>query len=424
MDDGMLSTAGDQRRPDAGVWRFVDVHARETLDRIQSASVLDAGKVCLVGLDAVRSRLGPRWPGRREQIYEHALNTLRRRLAADALVQRVSETDFLVVQPGVDRLSGQALCLNCLREVLTHFLGEAVLGDVVLHEVSAIEDGHIAARKIGREIVQSLAERAPTPAAIASLPAAPVASQGRWNPFVAHDGRRLRTSCQLEPVFQLKTYERIGFRMKRRVLVLPSEAAMPITEQRALTGADLERIDLATLARGLERLRQQGETGKHPSLVLPVSFATLSSRRGRTQLAEFFRAAEENVQRGLICEVCDVEGVPPGALLAATSLMRPFCRYIIAALSTVPTGPLSNLEGGGVQGVSIECPPNLPSDDAFDDFVKAMVAAARPFVRATMLYGVAGPRQAAIASLHGATHASFAARPPAAAAQMKQGASA
>jgi hypothetical protein len=240
---------------------------------------------------------------------------------------------------------------------------------------------------------------------------------------VAHDGRRLRTSCQLEPVFQLKTYERIGFRMKRRVLVMPTETPMSLAEQRALTGADLERIDLATLARGLERLRQQREAERQPSLVLPVSFATLSSTRGRAQLADFFRAAEQNVQRGLICEVCDVEGVPPGALLAATSLMRPFCRYIIARLSAVPAGALSNLEGAGIQGVSIECPPGLSSDQVFDDLVKAMVAAARPFVRAVMLYGVSGPRQAAIAALHGATHASFAVRAPASAGSPGQDAS-
>ena len=41
-----------------------------------------------------------------------------------------------------------------------------------------------------------------------------------------------------------------------------------------------------------------------------------------------------------------------------------------------------------------------------------VTAAARPVVRAVMIYDVAGPRQAAIASLHGASHASFApARP-------------
>jgi hypothetical protein len=130
-------------------------------------------------------------------------------------------------------------------------------------------------------------------------------------------------------------------------------------------------------------------------------------------LAEFFRAAQANVQQGLICEVCDIEGVPPGALLAATSLMRPFCLFIVGRLHAPPPGPLTALKQAGLQGLSIECPPTLETEDAFGAFARSVVAAARPAgARAVMLTGVASPRLAAIGSLHGATHASFApARP-------------
>jgi hypothetical protein len=209
-------------------------------------------------------------------------------------------------------------------------------------------------------------------------------------------------------VFQLKTYGRIGYRMKRRVLSLPAERPLSRAEQLKLAGADIERIDFATLARGLERLQQEVNGERQPGLILPVSFATLSSNRGRAQLAEFFRAAQASVQSGLICEVCDIEGVPPSALLAATSLMRPFCLFIIGRLGATPTGGLAGLKDAGLHGVSIECPPGLGSDKAFDAFVRTTMAAAKPVVRAVMLYGVSGPLQAAIASHHGASHASFA----------------
>jgi hypothetical protein len=225
---------------------------------------------------------------------------------------------------------------------------------------------------------------------------------------VAHDGRRLRASSQLEPVFQLKTYARIGYRMTRRVMLMPGETPLTVVEERQLTGGDTERIDFATLARGLNRLQQQTGGEREPSLILPVSYATLSSQRGRAMLAEFFRAAQSTVQRGLICEVCDIDGVPPSALLAATSLMRPFCLFIVGRLSTAPQGGLSGLKDAGLQGLSIECPGNLDSDEAFSAFARTLVAAAKPVVRAVMLYGVQGPHQAAIASLCGATHASFA----------------
>ena len=132
-------------------------------------------------------------------------------------------------------------------------------------------------------------------------------------------------------MFQLKTYGRIGYRMRRSVLTLPSETPLTAAEQRKLTGADFERIDFATLARGLNRLQEEaGE--RQPSLILPVSYVTLSSNRGRATLVEWFRTAQASVQRGLICEVCDIEGVPPSALLAAISLIRPFSLFMVGAL--------------------------------------------------------------------------------------------
>jgi hypothetical protein len=398
------------------VTRLAAADAQQALERLQSSSMLGDGQVCLMSLDAVREHLGPRWPARRERVYDHAQQTLRRQLGPHGFFLRISETDFLVAQPNVRRIAGQAYCLNCLREVLTYFLGEALLSDIIVHEVTSIEGGRVAAQTLDATAVEAEAQSLPPTAAQAPVRVAPVTSsltsQDRWTPFVAHDGRRLRASCQLEPVFQLKTYGRIGYRMRRRVLSLPSERPLTRDEQRKLTSGDLERIDFATLARGLNRLELEGTAERQPSLILPVSFTTLSSKRGRATLTEFFRAAQSSVQNGLICEVCDIEGVPPSTLLAVTSLMRPFCLFIVGRLASTPTNGLAALQDAGLQGVSIECPAHLGSDTAFDSFARIVTAAARPVVRAVMIYGVAGPRQAAIASLHGASHASFApARP-------------
>jgi hypothetical protein len=176
---------------------------------------------------------------------------------------------------------------------------------------------------------------------------------------------------------------------------------------RQLTRSDIERIDFATLARGLNRLAQEADGERQPSLILPVSFVTLSNHRGRATVSEFFRAAQASVQRGLICEVCDIEGVPAGAMLTAVSLIRPFCLFAIGRLSAPPPSPLAGWQDVGLQGFSIECPPTPMSDDAFGGFCRTLVAATRPAARSLLLYGVDGPRHAALASLHGATHASF-----------------
>jgi hypothetical protein len=409
-----MQQASATAAPDAGaIVRLVSADAQQALEQIQASSLLSEGRVCLMGLDPVRERMGPRWVGRRQMVYDYIQQTLRRQLGAHGFFLRISETDFLVAQPAVSRLAGQAYCLNCLREVLTYFLGEALITDIVVHEVRSIDGGSVGAQRLDATAIEAEAEAlsqvpAAASAAQTARPQLTMTSQDRWTPFVANDGRTLRASCQLEPVFQLKTYGRIGYRMRRRVLRQPGDTPLTIAEQRKLTGGDIEKIDFATLARGLNRIEQEGDGERQPSLILPVSFTTLTSGRGRTILAEFFRAAQSSVQRGLICEVCDIEGVPPSALLAATSLMRPFCLFIVGRLAQIPSNGLSSLKDAGLQGISIERPASVDSDEAFDAFAKTVVCAAKPVVRAVMLYGVDGPRQAALASLHGATHASFA----------------
>jgi hypothetical protein len=426
MHDGSVPTPGEDS-PSNSITRLASADAQQALVRIQASSLLSEGKVCLMSLDAIRDRLGLRWAACRDRVYDHAQQSMRKALGPHSFFLRVSETDFLVAQPSVGRIAGQAACLNCLRDVLTYFLGEALLADIVVHEVTSLAEGRIGAQTLDPTAVDAEAEALPEamePAIRPAAPAAGVMSLDRWTPFVAHDGQRLRASCQLEPVIQLKTYARIGYRLKRRILTLPAETPLTRADQQKLTSADLERIDFATLARGLNRLEQEAGGDRQPSLILPVSFATLSSKRGRATLAEFFRAAQENVQRGLICEVCDIEGVPPSTLLAVTSLMRPFCLFMIGRLSAPPLGGLAALADTGLQGVSIERPAGVDSDAAFDAFVKALVAAAKPVVRAVMIYGLAGPRQAAIASLHGASHASFAPGRPKAAHYVDEGAAA
>jgi hypothetical protein len=389
-----------------GVPRFIDADAREALEQIRSSTMMVEGKVCLMGLDAIRDRFGARWLGRRERVFDHVQASLKKQVGPHGFFLRVSETDFVVAQPNVSRLAGQAYCLNCLRDVLTFFLGEALVSDIVVHEVLAIGGGVIGARQLDHAEVQ--AEAAKEIARVRVASAAPnLMSQDRWSPFTAHDGRRLRASSQLDPVFQLKTYGRIGYRMTRKALLAPSDTPLTPAELGQLTSADIERIDFATLARGLNRLQQQSAGAREPSLILPVSFATVSSHRGRSVLAEFFRAAKESVQRGLICEICDIEGAPPSGLLAATAMMRPHCMFIVGRLNVAPVRGLAYLQDVGLHGVSIEA-HGVDNEDAFAAFAKVVTTAAKPVARAVMLYGVAGPRQAAIASLFGATHASFA----------------
>jgi hypothetical protein len=180
------------------------------------------------------------------------------------------------------------------------------------------------------------------------------------------------------------------------------------SELQTLSRNDIERIDLATIARGLGRLRAEQQGERQLSLIIPVSYISLSHRGGRAALAELLREATELVQTGVILEVCDIEGVPQTALVEATSLIRPYCVFIIGRLSAAPDYALGNLQNAGLSGLSFEAPRCWSGDAEFMGWTKAAVHAAKRIAKSVIIYRLGSTRHAGMASLLGASHASLA----------------
>ena len=383
--------------------RITSVDLAAAAEQFSDPNLLSAGKINLIALDAIVERLGARRALRRASIHDHVDRTLQRRLGSQGYHLRVSDTDFLICQPELGRFSGQAACLQILREILTYFIGDITQADDCVHQVTKLSATEIHGSPVRAcDVLQGeQMEREE------GAPAPPPRSAPSWTPFVALDGREMHVVCNLEPVIELKLYRRIGFRIARRVLLAGANETLTPTMVRNLSLADILRIDLATVAGGLDGLRTAERDDRQPSLIVPVSFATLSSQRGRTEIARLLMEAGGLVKRGVICEINDIEGVPQGALLQVVSLIRPCCIFVVAHLDpSHPVAALGQLEGSGVQGVSVECPQQL-GDAAFLRWMKATIKTARRVVRSTLIYRIAGPRQAALAADLGATHASF-----------------
>lgn len=401
------TVATDDRADAPRALRLVAAGAEAAMAQFADPDLLAAGKVNVISLEAVEARFGERWSARAVQVYEFTTRVLERGVGDDGFCMRVSATDFFVVQPDKTAVAGQAACLRYLREVLNHFLGEDGMATAGVFQVIKVADGRLEAGGL-HEGVERLADQ-PEPPRAAPLPAASPAPDP-WNPFVAVDGRKLRVSATLEPVYEVKGFTRIGFRMVRRVMVVPrsarfEEVELPWQEASRLSTADVLRIDLATIARGIDRLR--AEVGKEQmlSLIIPVSFISLSSQKGRGQLVTQLKEARGLVRLGVICEICDIEGVPPSALLAAVSLVRPFTVLVAGRIMDVSSHVISRLQGGGLQALSFECPKGLGNAE-FIGWAHTAIAAARRVARAVMVYRARSTQQSAILTSLGASHVS------------------
>lgn len=400
----------------SGALRLVSPEALDDVERFADHQLITAGKITIMSLEAVQKSLGDRWQARRDEVFAFAEGVLARALGARGIHLRVSDSDYFIIHPSLSRLQGQAACLRYLREVLTQFVGEADHAVSGILQVTKIGNGRLETQAVDAEKVEQIAN---DPGADLSIDHGAHLSAfhedldisaklvNRWTPFTASDGRTLRISATLEPVYELKGFTRIGFRMIRRVIVVETAEELTPQQVSALSTGDLLRADLATITRGIDRLKAEGAGEQQLSLIVPVSFSSLAGARGRAELVEPVREAAALVKLGVICEIVDIEGVPTSALVAVTSLLRPLSLLVVGRLTRPTASAVARLAGAGFQALSFECPHAGVGEAEFLGWASAALGAARKVAKSVVVYRAGTMKRAgALASL-GATHMSL-----------------
>jgi hypothetical protein len=399
----------------SGAMRLVSADVVASVERFSDPQLLAAGKINIVSLEAVQQRFGDRWQSRKDQVFAFADRVLERNLGIAGIYLRVSDTDFFIVHPDLSRLAGQAACLRYIREILTHFLGDADQAPGGVLQVSRVSNGRLEVQQVDvlhAEAAVAAGTADEDEAAATRLAAVDEDSDlttravNEWTPFVSVDGRRLRVSATLEPVYELKGFTRIGFRMIRRVIVIATSEELSPQQVAALAAADILRADLATITRGIDRLKSEAKGEQQLSLMVPMSFSSLSSQRGRAELVAPLKEAGGLVKLGVVCEILDIDGVPPSALLTATSLVRPFSLLVVGRLPGLSLAAVERLKGAGLQALSFECPQGL-GDAEFQGWATTTIAAAKKVARSVLVYRVGSAQRAATLASLGATHASL-----------------
>jgi hypothetical protein len=403
-EEDRTTSRNDIPEPDAAPLRVTDAGPGPLLEQFRGSPLVATGKLTLVAIDAIAERMKSRWPIRRDLVYEHFERVFRKSVGEQALVQRISETEYIVAQSELSRAAGQFRCLNCLREVLLHFLGAAPESDIRIHEITRIETDGIYGQRIDATEVEASqrAERCDAP-----LEGEAPTSLDRWSPFTTARGLGVSVTCALEPVLSLRSADRIGYRIAPRVQTLPALGALTRRQREILSATDLERIDFATIARALDRIRNTAAERRPPTLIVPISCATLQSRRGRGTSIDLLRNGRSFVQHGLICELLGVEGAPIGALREIVSAIAPFCLHVVARMSDAEFGSLAHLVGVGFGGVSVRC-ATRDSNAQFGEWVGRVLRGASCISKTVLLYQVADLGKVATARERGATHATLA----------------
>ncbi len=307
-------------------------YADDLLEILGRTDLVANGQALLISIAPVKTALGSRWGTRQTQIYDLVERYFRKYLQPDDLCQKVAETCFLIGTPGRSRLIAQAICYRALKDVLSFFLGDVYPKDLEINLIMALSPGRVDARQCSIAELDEAEEHArheDARRASKEEPASALTNLTSW-PLVTPDGLDLRVSFAVDPVLDLKAQAVAGHRIESRIINQRTGVELTTEQRRKLLPRDLERIDLAALERAISRLSAHSG-GSRPTLIVQLSFASLSNSRSRRILVDRAHELGDRLKRGAICELVDLEtGLPGGRLAEVASLVRPMFRGVWA----------------------------------------------------------------------------------------------
>jgi hypothetical protein len=397
--------------PGPRIDRISSASTRDTLDRIVNSEILAAGSVNVIGLDAIRRQLGERWARKAPGVWEHVERELERTLGAAGVFLRLDDASYLVAQPGEEGFAAQAVCLTVLQDVLKFFLGEAKPGDLAVRVVTSIAGGEIASAPVDPTKLRRPRPAAETPAErSADAVSGPLADHAPapkpWKPPLA--GRtfnlemesakreRFQLRFQIEPVWNLRRGLITSFLLDRSGGPSRTEAA------------DLEEMDVATLAYVSTLMQEHVRQGGPLALHVPIHFTTLATQRSRERLIRMTRPVREAMRAAMLIEIDGLDaGVPPSRLLEVAGLIRSLCAGVLGRAR--PTrAAFEAVRGCGLRGVVAWAPHLGLAAGGSESRLKAYAAFAREVAPNVLIHGLPAPEMVDEATGAGFTHASVA----------------
>jgi hypothetical protein len=388
-----------------------DTTAGRILGDLQASGALASGRVHILSLRAIREALTKRWSERRTLVWEMAEAQIRRRIGPGDLTARLNDDSFLIVTPELDPASAQVLVMRILRDITAHFLGELETSQITIMVAQGYKDEQLDCRPLTpAEIDRALATEKNEVASekgggglLAKAPLAPVADGA--GELTTLQGRRLRFSVSVAPTIDLGEFAIAGHRIEPKISFEDSNQVLSPSARRALLPHDIQEVDLAVLRRGLARLSDGHSNCERPSLILSISFLTLSNTRSRTRLLAEAAKARDAMAKAAILEISDFDdGAPLGRLKEAAALIRPFCRAVFARVGT-GGGFVGAARGLGFSGLVVESPLARASDEDQSMWLLTMSTALRDFRGATIAANLSTTGLLPMAAAAGFSHA-------------------
>lgn len=382
------------------------------LQRLTGNDLVARGSVNVISIKAIRQWAGEWWSQKRGDVWTYVELKLNEHLDRQDMRARISDSEFLIAMNTDQGLAAQATSVRILEDVLTHLLGSASPMDLGIRSVIGVEGGEAVCRPIDAATVLAARARrdsARSPVRVAVDPA----DETRRTPvaFTTAGGAALRVDFTLEHVVNLRRNVTTAVRIEPMVTHLATGRQASARALTKLSDRDVAFIDESTLkyAAVFARSAQGPNT---PELILPASFRTLGTQRGRDLLTGTAGLSLALLRGGIQIELVDItRGTPAGRLLEVVGLLRALTRGVIARVPPDKEA-LRVLRDARLAGLALDASDLTGEAAKIAMDIMAFGRDARGLAPMTILQGLPQEGYFAAAETAGLTHASLRANYP------------
>jgi len=380
--------------------------------RLAGSELVARGSVNVISIKAIRQWAGDWWSEKRGDVWTYVELKLNEHLDRNDMRARISDSEFLIAMNNDQGLAAQATSVKILEDVLTHLLGSASTKDLGIRSVIGLEGGEAVCKPIDPAIILAARARRDSARSPVRIEVDP-ADEARRTPvaFTTAGGAALRVDFTLEHVVSLRRNITTAVRVEPMVTHLASGRQASARALTKLSDRDVAFIDETTLKYASVFARSaQGHNS--PELILPASFRTLGTQRGRDLLTGTAGLSLGLLRGGVMIELVDVtRGTPAGRLLEVVGLLRALTRGVIARVPPDKEA-LRVLRDARLAGLTLDASDLSGEAGKIAQEMMAFGRDARGLAPMTILQGLPQDGYFAAAETAGLTHAALRANYP------------
>lgn len=320
-----------------------------------------AGRVHLVGLSEIKTRLGNRWDAHKNQVYTITENIISRHVTASDVYERHGDSEYLLVFSEMNEELSQAKLLKISKELHEHFLGSENLNDIRVTTAITHVDGSVHMEQVNlEEIAGKLAAKAESADQFAAYYQHKTKLRGEEDAtnveaLRGHNANQDEKKDRSNLERQARLQQRFaGFGEKHLHYgfspvwdmgnqVISTYQVLPIVDLGAglsVKGYDevvaesgekqIHGLDLDVLEYGLDIFGECIQNNFKLFLAFPVHFETLTSLSHCKEYIDLINILPSALRQFLYFEIHGLPaGVPFGRLSDICTILRPHCRSIM-----------------------------------------------------------------------------------------------